>query len=215
MIEYHNFHQSVKKYYEKEKQNNFPEIKVCPNCGKHGCCVNDGYYWRYAISIKEAYLICIKIYECKNCGIHISIHPTFLISYRQYIFSVIYQVLIKYFLLGMTYNQVLESTFTGTIKPSYQLIQYWIKSVSISKDKWLGILQGEGNLTIPYPARKAYPFRPLGWIHFLQVIKKYFEWEITEEQSEVIEPEEVMNKYGYILRNYRSSPFSGSGNKLI
>ena len=78
----HNFHISIKKYYELGIENDFPIVTECPFC--HDLLYKHGFYQRYVItSQKRNYRILIRRYKCHHCGRTVSILPSFLFPYFQ------------------------------------------------------------------------------------------------------------------------------------
>ena len=78
----HNFHISIKRYYELGIENDFPIVTECPFC--HDLLYKHGFYQRYVItSQKRNYRILIRRYKCHHCGRTVSILPSFLFPYFQ------------------------------------------------------------------------------------------------------------------------------------
>lgn len=89
----HDFKISVKDYSNNNKLNDFPIIDECPFC--HDVLIKNGFYKRYVIVSNISYIIYIKRFRCKHCGLTVSILPSFLLPRFQRslkdIFNIIYQ----------------------------------------------------------------------------------------------------------------------------
>lgn len=74
----HDFNISVQEYSRNQKLNDYPVLTECPKC--HDRLVKNGFYKRYVITFHKTYIIYIRRYRCKhkNCGLSISILPSFL-----------------------------------------------------------------------------------------------------------------------------------------
>lgn len=98
----HNFKITIKEYFQRGKNNNFPQLSKCPHCGDH--LIKHGFYTRYIITnFGNTYLIFIRRYKCKHCNHTISILPSFLLPHFQRSLSSIFQS-IKAYLLDKTYT---------------------------------------------------------------------------------------------------------------
>jgi len=92
----------------------------------------------------------------------------------------------------------LESVFSKSETPSYQLIQNWIKSMLVNCGIWIGILHSlNGICSISKKNKSRYP-REL--IHLMLVLEEYFKECKTAEELEI--------KHGILFNKYRGSPFS-------
>ena len=93
----HNFKITVREYVQREKNNNFPQLSKCPNCGDH--LIKHGFYTRYIITnFNNTYLIYIRRYKCKHCNHTVSILPSFLLPNFQRSLSAIFQSIKEYLL---------------------------------------------------------------------------------------------------------------------
>lgn len=77
----HDFKITIKKYSANQKLNDYPILADCPHC--HDRLVKNGFYKRYVITFRQTYIIYIRRYRCKHCGISISILPSFLLPRFQ------------------------------------------------------------------------------------------------------------------------------------
>lgn len=86
MIISHHFEIGLEEYVRKGKENDFPILDNCPNCGCHapGNIHKHGFYWRYAIQGDEASRLPIRRVRCLNCQLTVSFLPDFLLPYFQY-----------------------------------------------------------------------------------------------------------------------------------
>lgn len=198
IIIYNNFFQSVKKYFRAGKNNDFFKPPVCPLCLIMSCLIGWGYYSRNACDGTKIYRIFIKIWKCKRCKRYISIHPTFLIPYRQYTLIVIYKTLRYYFKCEVTIQNILNKIFHPDIMPGYQLVQQWLKQIKKSSNKWIGILQSEIKEAIKKPTNKN-DCRDVELVYFMMVLEKYF------NSNAAIE---IEKKHQSLVTKYRGSPFS-------
>lgn len=149
----------------------------------------------------------IKVWKCKRqkTGGYISIQPSFMIPYKQYVFTVIYRVLKYRLKLGLTINESLGRVFRKEVIPGYQTVQYWIKGVKVSCGRWTGILEEAGRFTIACP-KKGSSLHPIELVHFIIVLERYLEpsqKDIGYEQSMVIN-----SLHSRLLERYRGSPLS-------
>jgi len=94
----HDFKISIKEYSKNQKLNDYPILTKCPHC--HDRLVKNGFYKRYVITSHKTYLIYIRRYRCqyKNCGLSISILPSFLIPQFQRSLSNIFNSIKEYLL---------------------------------------------------------------------------------------------------------------------
>ncbi len=91
----HDFKISIKDYFNNSIYNDFPILTDCPDC--HDLLIKNGFYKRYVIVSNMSYIIFIRRYRCKHCGLTVSILPSFLLPRFQRslkdIFNIIYQYL--------------------------------------------------------------------------------------------------------------------------
>jgi len=97
MQKIYDFGLTIKEYSKNVKNNDFPEISKCPCCNDK--MIKNGFYSRYVITSKKTYVIYIRRYRCKHCGVTLSILPSFLLPRFQRslrdIFNCIYKYLSK------------------------------------------------------------------------------------------------------------------------
>lgn len=141
----------------------------------------------------EWYRIPIKIFKCKRqkYGGYLSIHPTFLLPYKQYTFSVIYGVLYRYFLLSLTMRESLNQVFQEEIIPFYQTVQHWIRGIKKVSGLWISLLQEEGRFTLSPPICSL---RPEELVHLMEVLRTYLLVQ-KEKDGEALIPASVLNRY--------------------
>lgn len=191
---YQDFNLSAKGYFEAGKSLFFPKPEICPVCHRlSSCLIGWGFYWRNACDGFEWYRIPIKIFKCKRQqhGGYLSIHPTFLLPYKQYTFSLIYEVLHRYFLLGLTMKESLSQVFRKEILPSYQTVQHWIRGLEKVPGLWISLLQEQGRFTLAPPVCSI---RPKNLIHVMEVLRAYLS--IQKEQGRCfLIPASVLNRY--------------------
>ncbi len=196
---YYSYRQNVSVYEDLGKNNYFPIPETCPVCEKEGSClIGHGFYKRWVITNTSSYRIVIKVWKCKKTRKYVSVHPTFLLPYKQYRLSLIYKILKLHILSGLSMKASLESVFSKTEIPSYQLIQNWIKNMLVSCGIWLGILQSlSGKCLVPQNNKSRYS-REL--IHLMLILEEYFKECKTSEEIEIM--------HGKLFNRYRGSPFS-------
>jgi hypothetical protein len=90
----HDFKTTIKKYSDNRKLNDYPILADCPHC--HDRLVKNGFYRRYVITSNGTYIIYIRRYRCKHCGISISILPSFLLPHFQRSLNSIFESIKEY-----------------------------------------------------------------------------------------------------------------------
>ena len=93
----HDFGISPEEYFFNGQNNDFPEIKRCPEC--NDVMIKHGFYERFVVSIsRKSYIIFIRRFKCKHCGQTVSVLPSFLLPQFQRSLEYIFHCLDQYFL---------------------------------------------------------------------------------------------------------------------
>jgi len=108
MINITEFQVIITRYAKLGKDNVFPVIYGCKNCGYEGRLHHHGFYERNVITQYEVYRVFILRLKCPSCNKTYSLIPSFLIPYRQYCFEHIFLCLYYSFVKGYSYLAVLK-----------------------------------------------------------------------------------------------------------
>lgn len=81
----HNFNVSISTYKERGKENDFPVILECPDCGSKGLLHRHGFFERNVIIAEtgDEWRIVICRLKCKSCKKAFSVLPDFIIPHYQ------------------------------------------------------------------------------------------------------------------------------------
>jgi len=126
----------------------------------------------------------------RKSGGYISMHPTFLLPYRRYTLTVVYEVLLFLLLRGMTPLESWQRAM-GDARFVRQKVQYWVKALRARCGFWSGILQSETGV-VTCAANVAGP------VHMLTILEQYLGRDATETQW--------VARHGELLHQYRGSP---------
>ncbi|MCK8824811.1 DUF6431 domain-containing protein [Fuchsiella alkaliacetigena] len=77
----HDFNISIQDYVANGQDNDFPLISKCSLCGD--LMIKNGFYQRFVITYFTTYIIFIRRYRCKHCGVSVSVLPSFLLPHFQ------------------------------------------------------------------------------------------------------------------------------------
>jgi hypothetical protein len=108
MISITRFQVIITTYAKLGKDNDFPVIFGCRNCGYEGKLHRHGFYQRYVITPYEVFKIFILRVKCPSCNKTYSLIPNFLIPHHQYCFEHIFLCLYYYFIKGYSYLAILD-----------------------------------------------------------------------------------------------------------
>jgi len=101
-----------------------PSICSAPNCTrKHPLY----FHMTYLRKVYGNLTVDILVFRCPECGITVSILPSFLTRYKHYLLTEISQVFYLYFIIGMNVPQIVN-TLMG---PSCSTVYRWLKDWSI------------------------------------------------------------------------------------
>lgn len=141
----HDFNISIQKYSKHQKLNDYPMLTECPHC--HDRLIKNGFYRRYVITFHNTYIIYIRRYRCKHCGLTISILPSFLLPCFQRSLSSIFNSIKEYvfkrkFLLYRRavffYLQRFKSNVPGIISYFRDTVN---KKISFGKRKTIKLIE--------------------------------------------------------------------------
>lgn len=106
----HSFHITPREYHKRGKNNDFPQIDICPCYSYPSPLARHGFYWRNALFRQQEFRIPILRLKCSSCKKTISLLPDFLLPRFQYSLEFILEVLRKFFLhcKTTTYYQLLQ-----------------------------------------------------------------------------------------------------------
>lgn len=110
------------------------------HCGRKGCMIGHGYYRRKPRDGLEVYPMQIKRWRCKECGRTVSVLPSFLLRYRQYLLRVIGAVLAQRFEGLVSWAAILADLATSGY-PALRTIQRWCASFREQSAHWLKAVQ--------------------------------------------------------------------------
>ena len=95
----HNFKISISEYAIKGQDNDFPVVSHCPEC--YDIMIKHGFYSRSPVDQNgKQYNLFIRRYKCKhpNCGLTVSVLPSFLIPHFQRTLKWLYDCIKEYYL---------------------------------------------------------------------------------------------------------------------
>lgn len=124
MARIHDFKISVIGYYERGRDNLFPDLYGCPNpaCQFSGRLSRNGFYDRNAICFTGIYRIVIQRYRCPICGKSDSALPSFLLPRFQYSLLLIFCCLKA---LAVTRSTLIRAAASANECLSYQLVRVY------------------------------------------------------------------------------------------
>lgn len=124
MVKFYCFHQTVQEYYERGKENLFPDIYGCPysDCPYQGRLRRHGFYPRNALTCLAYFRIFIQRYYCKLCKRTVSLLPTFLLPYFQYSLACIFFCLLRIVITHLPLEQIAQkiNQISGRTELSHQ-----------------------------------------------------------------------------------------------
>lgn len=135
------FGASVQEYPDPRNTTHRPQD--CPHCRAVDTCIGHGYYWRQATDGRQSWRMRIKRWLCTACRRTISILPSFLLSYRHYLRTVIDAVVTARFEQQGSWGQI-EQQWTneqGERLPSERTIRRWCQSLVEQAPRWLAAVQ--------------------------------------------------------------------------
>lgn len=131
MVKLHHFHQTVQEYYERGKDNLFPDIIGCPypNCHFQGRLRRHGFYSRNVLTFRSFLLIFIQRYYCPSCKHTVSLLPTFLMPHFQYSLACIFFSLFRTFTNHLPLARIAQTInqLAGRVEMSHQHLVFYKK----------------------------------------------------------------------------------------
>ncbi len=171
MVRLHHFHISCKEYYNRGKNNLFPELYGCPNpcCSFKGRLRRHGFYTRFALTLTATYLIFIQRYYCPSCKRTVSLLPSFLAPNFQYtlacIFFSFYQIAVRRLTLEHIASKI--NLCSGRTEMSYQHICFYRRRLLENRPLIIGFL-GSKEMVMTEPD-------PVPWlITFVSAVHRHF-----------------------------------------
>lgn len=164
----HDFNISIQEYSKNQKLNNYPILTECPTCHDH--LVKNGFYRRYVITYHGTYIIYIRRYRCKHCGVTVSILPSFLLPRFQRCLSSIFNSIKEYvfkrrFLLYRRaiffYLQRFRSNIPGIISYFRDTIN---KKIPFGKRKTIKLIEMIKSCPAPTFARRFHNHFNIGFM---------------------------------------------------
>jgi len=127
----YNFGISLVKYCQRGKNNDFPTLTYCPQCGALKQLKKHGFYWRNVPFYIHVFHIPICRYLCEECQKTVSLLPSFLLPFFQYPLAFIIRRLKEFF-------------FSEKLKAPYQLVQFYRKRFLKNLNLMLALLRKKG-----------------------------------------------------------------------
>jgi|SRR5690554_6577011 len=148
----HDFKTTIKKYSENRKQNDYPVLTECPHC--HDRMVKNGFYKRYVITSCGTYIIYIRRYRCKykDCGLSISILPSFLLPRFQRS-------------LNSIFNSIKEYVFNRKFLLYRRAVFFYLQRFRFNIPGIISFFRDTINIKIPFKKRKT--------IKLIEMIRSY------------------------------------------
>ena len=111
MVKLYDFHQTTQEYYERGKNNLFPELSGCPfpGCPYRGRLRRHGFYLRNVLTFKTIFPIFIQRYLCPICKHTVSLLPSFLIPHFQYSLACIFFGLFRTLVTRLPLAQIAQA----------------------------------------------------------------------------------------------------------
>lgn len=134
------FGEEVQAYAALGKGNTCPRPVKCPGCGQEDQLVGHGYYRRKPKGLRQGYVIWIKRWRCLACQHTVSCLPNFVLSFRQYLLSVIEKAVVVRFEQQASWEQVeKQGAEKGT--PALRTLQRWCQAFAGQAATWLAAAQ--------------------------------------------------------------------------
>lgn len=148
MVNTHHFHMSIQEYFNRGKDNLFPDIYGCPNpsCCYEGRLRRHGFYSRNVLSLTGTYIIFIQRYYCPFCRRTTSLLPSFLASRFQYSISCIIFTFIQLGICNLSFKSIAEKINLRAKRSemSYQHISFYWKRLLQNRPMITGFLGSKG-----------------------------------------------------------------------
>jgi hypothetical protein len=134
------FHCTVHVYRDRFWQLDFPRPEVCPHCQAVALLIGHGFYQRQPITPTQVFCISIKRWLCKACRHTVSLLPSFLFRYRNYLLAVIQSAVVARFEDGASWTQVSHRCAVDGL-PYPRTIYRWCVSFAAHAPVWWAAVQ--------------------------------------------------------------------------
>jgi hypothetical protein len=126
----------VQAYVENEAHQQCPRPEQCPHCGTVGRMTGHGSYGRKPKDLERAYRLRVKRWQCQHCQQTTSCLPSFLLSFRHYLVSIIQAVLTQRFEVAASWSELRpRCSQAGT--PALRTMQRWAAAFAQQATTWL------------------------------------------------------------------------------
>ncbi len=130
----------VHEYTEHWSELVFPRPSECPQCHAEDTLLGHGFYVRTALSATQVYVVHVKRWYCKACGRTVSLLPSFLLRFRQYLLDVIQLVVVTRIEDEASWAQVAQRSAVEGV-PSSRTIRRWCDSFADHAASWWAAVQ--------------------------------------------------------------------------
>ena len=127
-----------------------PVPKCCPHpdCRAEGSLIRWGTYERWACTGQAAYRLRIQRVRCKACGRTHSLLPDFLHPHRQYVLSLLQQVVELYLIAGLGFGRLMKHL--PEFGPAAATVREWVRAFAY----------GAGHLLLDVVSRFVFSLAP-------------------------------------------------------
>lgn len=130
------FGPEIQTYIKNEAHKACPRPAQCPHCGAVGRMVGHGSYRRKPKDLARAWWIQVRRWRCQVCRRTTSCLPSFLLSFRHYLGSVIQAVLSARLELGCRWPEVVAGCSQEGL-PALRTMQRWVAAFAERAATWL------------------------------------------------------------------------------
>lgn len=130
----------VYEYVDCDSQLAFPRPPACPHCQALDQFIGHGFYRRKALSPTRVYVLRLKRWYCTACHRTVSLLPSFLLCFRQYLLEVIASVVVTRLEDEATWEQVAQRCSVNEV-PSSRSIGRWCDAFAHQAPTWLAAVQ--------------------------------------------------------------------------
>jgi hypothetical protein len=126
----------VQAYIENKAHKQCPRPEQCPKCGVVGRMTGHGSYGRKPKDLERAYRLRVKRWQCQQCKRTTSCLPSFLLSFRHYLVSVIQAVLEQRLEVGRNWPAIVARCSREGL-PALRTMQRWAVAFAGRAATWL------------------------------------------------------------------------------
>ena len=148
MVQTHHFQICIQEYFNRGKDNLFPDLYGCPNplCCYEGRLRRHGFYSRNVLSLMGTYIIFIQRYYCPYCKRTTSLLPSFLVSRFQYSISCIIFAFFQLTVCRVSFAAIAKKINLNSRRSemSYQHISFYRKRLLQNRPMITGYLGARG-----------------------------------------------------------------------